>query len=141
MHQMAFIYRGEEGDNEYITLMEDTLMKFTLMKNVVAMTLMSAFLLSPNLHAQNLLKDAVRMNRDIKDNKYKYKKTKNKVNRAADNARDLADGSYVDKKLDKMEHNASRKINRAKDRLDPRDEMRRDIKQGKRKAIDNWLAD
>ena len=116
-------------------------MKFTLMKNVVAMTLMSAFVLSPNLHAQNLLKDAVRMNRDIKDNKYKYKKTKNKVNRAADNARDLADGSYVDKKLDKMEHNASRKINRAKDRLDPRDEMRRDIKQGKRKAIDNWLAD
>ena len=125
--------------------MEDTLMKFTLMKNVVVMALMSVFLFSPNLHAQNLLKDAVRMNRDIKDNKYKYKheynKTKNKVNRATGNARDLADGSYVDKKLDKMEHNASRKINRAKDRLDPRDEMRRDIKQGKRKAIDNWLAD
>ena len=124
-------------------------MKFTLMKNVVAMTLMSAFVLSPNLHAQNLLKDAVRMNRDIKDNKYKYKheynKAKNKVNRAADNTRDLVDGSYVDKKLDKMEHNATRKLSRAKDRLDPRDEiaeeMRRDIKQGKRKAIDNWLAD
>ncbi|MCL1063390.1 hypothetical protein MK852_14855 [Shewanella benthica] len=126
-----------------------SLMKFTLMKNVVAMTLMSAFVFSPHLHAQNLLKDAVRMNRDLKDNKYKYKheykKTKHKVNRAADNARDLADGSYVDKKLDKMEHNASRKINRAKDRLDPRDEiaeeMRRDMNKRKREAVDKWLAD
>ena len=94
---------------------------------------------------QNLLKDAVRMNRDIKDNKYKYKyeynKTKKKVNRATDNARDLADGTYVDKKLDRMENSASRKLKRAKNRLDPRKEMRRDIKQRKRKAIDNWLAD
>ncbi|BAJ02716.1 hypothetical protein [Shewanella violacea] len=115
------------------------------MKKLVVMALMSVFVFSPNLHAQNLLKDAVRMNRDIKDNKYKYKReynqTKNKVNRASDNARDLADGTYVNKKLDRMESNASRKISRAKDKLDPRDEIRRDIKQRKRKAIDDWLAD
>ncbi|WP_223293033.1 MULTISPECIES: hypothetical protein [Shewanella] len=130
-------------------LMTLSFMKFTLIKNLVAMALMSVFLFSPNLHAQNLLKDAVRMNRDLKDNKYKYKheynKTKNKVSRAKDNARDLADGSYVDKKLDKMEHNATRKLRRAKDKMDPRDEiaeeMRRDIKQGKRGAVDKWLAD
>lgn len=49
------------------------------------------------------------------------------------------------KKLDKMEHNTSRKLRRAKDKLDPRDEiaeeMRRDIKQRKREAVDKWLAD
>ncbi len=106
-------------------------------------------MITPTIHAENLLKDAVRLNRDVKHNKLKYKnryqKAERKMHKTQDGIQDLADGTYVNKHIDKLEHNASRKIDRAKDKLDPRDEiadeMRRDIKRRKREAVDNWLAD
>ncbi|WP_076409190.1 hypothetical protein [Shewanella sp. UCD-KL12] len=119
------------------------------MKKLVLGALLTCLIVAPSLHAENLLKDAVRFNRDVKQNKWKYKhkyqKAERKVHKTQDGIRDFSDGTYVDKHMDKLEHNAARKIDRAKDKLDPRDEiadeMRREINKRKREAVDNWLAD
>lgn len=95
--------------------------------------------------AQNVLKDAVRLNRDINKAQKQVKKTKRKLDKAKTNVNSAKEGEYLDKHLKKIEDNAAKKLANTKDKLDPRDEIaekvRDDLKQQKRQAIDNWLAD
>ena len=99
------------------------------MKKYLPLMALSIALISPNLFAQNVLKDAVRLNRDIKETKSEYKdelrRTKHKLN--------------------KVERNAAKKVEKIKGGLDPKqqikDKVSREIKQKKRKAITNWLAE
>ncbi|GIU28388.1 hypothetical protein L2719_16235 [Shewanella schlegeliana] len=119
------------------------------MKKCLLLAALSMSLISPTLFAQNLLKDAVRLNRDIKETKAEYKddlrRTEHELKEAKRSAKALADGSYTKHKLSKAERKAAKKVEKIKDGLDPRDEIRdkvsRDIKREKRKAIDNWLAE
>ncbi|WP_299807401.1 hypothetical protein [uncultured Shewanella sp.] len=119
------------------------------MKKCLLLAALSIALISPNLFAQNVLKDAVRLNRDIKETKAEYKgelrRTEHKLKKARKNAEELTDASYTKHQLSKAERKAAKKVEKIKDGLDPRDEIsdkvRRDIKREKRKAITNWLAE
>ncbi|MBW8182057.1 hypothetical protein [Shewanella nanhaiensis] len=119
------------------------------MKKCLLLAALFMTFISPDLLAQNLLKDAVRLNRDIKESKAEYKddlrRTEHKLKKAKKNAKELADGSYTKHQLSKAERKAAKRVEKIKDGLDPRDEisdkLRRDIKREKRKAVDNWLAE
>ncbi|MCG9731826.1 hypothetical protein L1D44_18725 [Shewanella sp. Isolate13] len=105
--------------------------------------------LSTPIYAKNVLKDAVRLNRDINKAEKQYnkqvKKTKQKLDKAQANINSVKEGHYAEKRLQKIEDNAAKKLNKTKDKLDPRDDisdkLRDDLKKQKRQAIDNWLAD
>ncbi|WP_259650709.1 hypothetical protein [Shewanella sp. MBTL60-112-B1] len=99
--------------------------------------------------AQNIVKQAVHLNRDINKTKKQYKKQVKKAERKLDkvqaNISTVKKGDYAEKQLHKIEDKASDKLKVAKDKLDPRDEIAdkvsHDLKKKKRKLVDDWLAE
>ncbi|ABV86966.1 hypothetical protein [Shewanella pealeana] len=96
---------------------------------IITLSLLSTLVTTTTpVFAQNIVKQAVHLNRDINKTKKQYKKQVKKAERKLDkvqaNINTVKKGDYAENQLQKIEDKASH-----------------DLKKKKRKLVDDWLAE